>query len=81
MCVIMSNSLRPMDCSLPDSTVHGISQARILGWVAISSSRESLDVRGFLSFCKLLLFKEMAGMEGTQMIYFQPFDPKVWINE
>ena len=22
-----------MDCSLPDSSVHGISQARILGWV------------------------------------------------
>ena len=70
-----------MDGSLPDSTVHGISQARILGWVSISSSRESLDVHGFLSFCKLLLFKEMAGMEGTQMIYVQPFDPKVWINE
>ena len=31
----------PMDCSLPGSSVHGISQARILEWVAISSSRES----------------------------------------
>ena len=29
-----------VDCSLPDS-VHGISQARILVWVAISSSKES----------------------------------------
>ena len=29
-----------MDCSLPGSSVHGISQARILGWVAISSSME-----------------------------------------
>ena len=28
-----------MDCSPPDSSVHGISQARILEWVAISSSR------------------------------------------
>ena len=27
----------PMDCSLPGSSVHGISQARILEWVAISS--------------------------------------------
>ena len=26
----------PMDCSLPDSSVHGISSARILEWVAIS---------------------------------------------
>ena len=30
-----------MDYSPPDSTVHGVSQARILQWVAISSSRES----------------------------------------
>ncbi|MGG2385712.1 hypothetical protein ACQUGX_13365, partial [Enterococcus faecium] len=28
----------PMDCSPPDSPVHGISQARILDWVAISFS-------------------------------------------
>ena len=27
-----------MDCSLPGSSVHGILQARILEWVAISSS-------------------------------------------
>ena len=37
----MSNSLRPMDCSLPGSFVHEISQARILEWVAIFFSRES----------------------------------------
>ena len=30
-----------MDCSLPGSSVHWISQARILEWVAISSSRGS----------------------------------------
>jgi len=30
-----------MDCSLPSSSVHGISQARTLEWVAIFSSRES----------------------------------------
>ena len=29
----------PVDCSLPDSSVHGIFQERILEWVAISSSR------------------------------------------
>ena len=28
----------PMDCSLPGSSVHGISQARILKWVSISLS-------------------------------------------
>ena len=31
----------PMDCSLPGSSIHGIFQARILAWVAISSSRGS----------------------------------------
>ena len=30
-----------MNCSLPDSSVHGILQARILEWVAISFSRGS----------------------------------------
>ena len=35
----------PMDCSLPDSSVHGISQARLLEWVAVSSSRESYQPR------------------------------------
>ena len=29
----------PMDCSLSGSSVHGILQARILEWVAISFSR------------------------------------------
>ena len=33
----MSDSLRPLvDCSPPGSSVHGISQARVLEWVAIS---------------------------------------------
>ena len=31
----------PMDCSLPGSSVHGIFQARILEWVAVSYSRRS----------------------------------------
>ena len=31
----------PMDCSLPGSSVHGIFQARILEWVAISYFRGS----------------------------------------
>ena len=35
----------PMDCSLPGSSVHGISQARILWWVAISYSSGSSLLR------------------------------------
>ena len=37
-CPTLCNS---MDCSLPGSSVHGIFQARILEWVAISFSRGS----------------------------------------
>ena len=35
----------PMDCSLPGSSIHGILQARILEWVAISYSRGSSQPR------------------------------------
>ena len=35
----------PMDCSLPDSSVHGIFQARILEWRTISSFRASSQSR------------------------------------
>ena len=35
----------PMDCSLPGSTLHGILQARVLEWVAISFSRGSSQPR------------------------------------
>ena len=41
-CPILCN---PMDCSLPDSSVPGISHARLLEWVAISSSRRSSGPR------------------------------------
>ena len=37
-CLTLCN---PMDCSLPGSSVHGIFQARVLEWVAISFSRGS----------------------------------------
>ena len=37
----MSDSCDPMDCSSPGSSVHGILQARIVEWVAISFSRGS----------------------------------------
>ena len=36
---VMSDSWDSLDCSPPGSSVHGISQARILEWVAISFSR------------------------------------------
>ena len=35
----------PMDCSPPDSSFHGVLQARILEWVAMPSSRGSSQPR------------------------------------
>ena len=38
----------PMDCSPPGSSVHGIPQARILVWAAISFSRGSSQPRDWI---------------------------------
>jgi len=38
----------PMDCDPPGSSVHGISEARILEWIAISFSRASSPPRDLL---------------------------------
>ena len=40
LCLSLCN---PMGCSLPDSSVHGISQARILEWISIPFSRDLPD--------------------------------------
>ena len=44
----------PMDCSLPGSSIHGIFQARILEWVAISFSRGSSPLRDWTCLLQLL---------------------------
>ena len=70
----------PVDCSPPVSSVHGISQARILEWVAISFSSGSSRPRGrtHLScvaggffepgklFCKCLFLSNQVTVEGWQ---------------
>ena len=40
----------PTNCSLPGSSVNGISQERILEWVAISFYRGSSETRGWTCF-------------------------------
>ena len=48
MCLVTQSCLSlgdPMDCNPQGSSVHGILQARILEWVAISSSRGSSQPR------------------------------------
>ena len=42
-CLTLSD---PMDCSLPDSSIHGIFQARVLEWGAIAFSTEPLNWGG-----------------------------------
>ena len=44
-CYVVCNTCDPVDCSLPGSSVHGISQATILEWGAISFSRGSSQPR------------------------------------
>ena len=49
----------PMDCSLPGSSVHEISQARMLEWIAISFSRGIFPNQGLnprLLHCKEILY-------------------------
>ena len=43
----------PMDCSPPDSSVHRISQARILDWVAISYTGVGIFPTQGLNLCPL----------------------------
>ena len=43
----------PMDCNLPDSSVHGILQERILEWVAISFSNKSFLKNWFVNLIEL----------------------------
>ena len=50
-CVRLSD---PMNCSLQGSSVHGIFQARILKWVAISFSRRSSQHRDWTHTSKLV---------------------------
>ena len=38
---VMSDSCNPMDCISPGSSANGISQAKVLEWIAISFSRGS----------------------------------------
>ena len=58
---VMSDPRGPTDCSPPGSSVHGVSQAGTLEWLAISSSREPLD-----SHCKLTMSGKNVGKSWPQ---------------
>ena len=57
LCLNLCDSI---DCSLPDSSVHGILQARILEWVATPSSRGIFPTQGS-NLCLLRLLHWQVG--------------------
>ena len=49
----------PMDCSLPGSSIHGISQVRVLEWVAMSFIQAIFLTQGRnpgLPHCRQMLY-------------------------
>ena len=67
-CLTLSD---PMDCSLPDSSVHGIFQARVLEWVAIAFSERKLSAK------ELMLLKCRVGKDSRESLGLQgdPISP------
>ena len=66
MCSIVQSCLilcDPTDCSLPGSSVHGISQARRLEWVAAFFSRSTICV------CLLVLYMYVYMYENICILY------------
>ena len=58
-CLTLSD---PMDCSLPGSSVHGIFQARVLGWGATAFSVWRVKDGFFFSFDFLILSSLISSM-------------------
>ena len=68
---ILAWRIPPMDCCLPGSSLHGILQARILEWVAISFSREYSNSGiepGFPTLQADALTSESSGKPGLQSV-------------
>ena len=45
----------PMDCSPPDSSIHGVFQERVLEWGAIALGPNTLDLAGYIEALLQLL--------------------------
>ena len=70
-CLILCN---PMDCSPPGSSVYGISQARILEWVAMPSSRGSSWPRNWTHVsCTSKIGKRILYPPGSPVLVVLPF--------
>ena len=66
-CLTLCN---PMDCSVPDSSIHGILLARILEWVTIPFSRGSSQPRDWTQFSLIAgrFFTVWATSEAPKMV-------------
>ena len=52
---VVSDSIDPMDCSLPGSSVHAIFQAKVLEWGAIAFSESSIKQHKFIMLTVLMV--------------------------
>ena len=59
-----------MDCSLPGSSIHGIFQARVLEWGAISFSSQLLLMLSRFSRVRLCVTPEMAAHQAPLSLGF-----------
>ena len=76
VCSAVSDSLWPMDCSPPGSSVHGILQARILEWVDISYSK-GIFLTQRSNLCLLCLLHWQA----DSLYLWNPGSPKALVRE
>ena len=82
--------MRPHGCSLPGSSVHGIHQARILEWVAISFSRGiflTQESSPGLLHCRQILYRlscegkpQFLGIEPKQKMANYKKEPREKMN-
>ena len=63
----------PMDCSLPDSSVHGIFQARVLEWGAITFSEIYIRYTFFLARPYKALLKDIEDNTNNWRNLIPPF--------
>ena len=78
-CSVMSDPQRSMDCSLPGSSIHGIFQARVLGWGAIAFS--GVDSRGIKKNTqKTEAHRHLFNLITTGVSWF-PWEKLRWSNE
>ena len=70
----MSDSERPMDCSLPGSSIHGIFQARILEWgvIAFSDTKDLVQFSSVVQSCPTLSDPMNSSITGLPIHYQLP---------